>query len=207
MLILLRILFSGLFVYIVIQARDNARANLAAGDLTNAFWVGGGVITAIACAIVWAPFLGAKVSDPLTGGLINAPFVERKNYLLQFIRWCDKKGRSFLVRWLCFIEGVRAPWLPLAFVLGLKNSKPGSWLEKVYAREVFKFNNVENCMTAFQALQRHGIDPRPHPSPDVNVVLKSLERADAPDPEKLNVTPAPPPPKVQRDERIQIGKK
>jgi hypothetical protein len=207
MLILLRILFTGLFVYCVAQARDNARTNLAGGDLNNAFWVGTGVILAIACAIVWAPFLGAKVADPLTGGLVNSPPLETKNGFLQLIRWCDKKNRSFFVRWLCFIEGVRAPWLPIPYVLGLKNSRPGSWLEKVYALEVFKFNNAENCIAAFRALERHGIDPRPHPSPDVNVVLMSLERATAPDPAKLDVTPAPPPPKLQRDDRIRLGKK
>src|SRR5688572_27071612 len=124
MLIILRILFTGLFIYCVLEARENARENLAAGDLTNAFWVGAGVLSAIACAIVWAPYLGAKIADPLTGGLVNTPFDERKNYLLKFIRWCDKHERRCLARWLCFVEGVREPWMPMAFILGLKNSKP-----------------------------------------------------------------------------------
>jgi hypothetical protein len=53
MLVLLRIIFTGLFIYCIAQARDNARTNLAAGDMNNAFWVGAGVIVAIA-----ANFLG-----------------------------------------------------------------------------------------------------------------------------------------------------
>ena len=206
MLVLLRILFTGLFLYCVVQARDNARTNLAAGDLENALWVGGGVIVAIACAIVWAPYIGGKVADPLTGGMVNSPLVERKNWLLQLIRWLDKKGKSpRMIRALCFVEGVRAPWLPTAFNLGLKHSAPGSWLEKVYARELFKFNNAENCLRAFEALMRHGIDPRPHNNPDVNAVLLSLERGPAPEPDILAVPPAPPPPPLKRDERIRIG--
>jgi hypothetical protein len=206
MLILLRIIFTGTFLYCVVQARDNARDNLVAGDLTNAFWVGAGVITAIACAIVWAPYLGAKVADPLTGGMISSSTAERKNWLLQLIRWLDKKEKApALVRWLCFIEGVRAPWLPTAFNLGLRNAKPDSWLEKVYAREVFKFNNAGNCLRAFEALRRHGIDPRPHSSPDVNTVLLSLDRAPAPEPAIMEVPPAPPPPPLKRDDRIKIG--
>jgi hypothetical protein len=206
MLVLFRILFTAAFVYCVAQGRENARENLATGDLTNAFWVAAGVIAAIAAAIVWAPYLGSKVADPLTGGTINSPLDQRKNYLMQLIRWLDKK-RKFpaLVRWLCFVEGVRAPWLPTAFILGLAHSRPGSWLEKVYAREIFKFNNAENCMRAFHALQRHGIDPRPHANPDVNMVLMSLERSVAAEPGKLNVPAAPPSPPLQRDKRIRIG--
>jgi hypothetical protein len=206
MLVILRILFTGVFVYCVMQGRDNARLHLESGDMSNVFWLGCGVLTAIACAIVWAPYFGAKVADPLTGGMVNSPLVERKNHLLQFIRWLDKKKKHpGLVRWLCFIEGVRAPWLPTAFAIGLAHTREGSWLEKIYAREVFRFNNAENCLKAFRALQRHGIDPRPHSNPDVNIVLVSLERSVAPEPEKVPVPQAPPAPPVQRDPRIRIG--
>ena len=206
MLVILRIIFTGAFIYCIMQARDNAQTNLAAGDLTNAFWVAAGVIAAIAAAIVWAPYLGAKVADPLTGGMVNTPPAERKNLVMWLVRWLDKRGKHpGLIRWLCFIEGVRAPWLPTGFVIGLAHAKPGSWLEKVYAREVFRFNNAENCMKAFQALMRHGIDPRPHANPDVNIVLLSIDRAAAPDPVKLDVPSAPPPPPLERDRRIRIG--
>ena len=206
MLVILRILFTGLFFYCVVQARDNAQNNLVAGDMANAFWVGSGVLVAIACAIVWAPFIGGKIADPITGGMVNSDPIERPKRLLRLIRWLDKKERSpALIRYLCFIEGVRVPWLPTAFQLGLNHSKPGSWLEKVYAREVFRFNNVENCMRAFQVLQRHGIDPRPHNNPDVNTVLMSLERGSADTPEVMQVAPAPPPPTLKRNERIKIG--
>lgn len=208
MLVILRILFTGAFLYCIMQARDNARTNLQAGDLTNAFWVATGVITAIASALVWAPYLGAKVSDPLTMGMTTNPeSVERKNRLLQLIRWCDKRRHRAWVRWLCFLEAIRAPWLPTAYMIGLANARPGSWLEKVYALEVFKFSNAEQCMKAFEALQRHGIDPRPHASADVNLVLMSVERASITrqDPGKLPVPEAPPPPPLQRNERIRIG--
>ena len=207
MLVILRIIFTGLFLYCVVQARENARDNLVGGDLANAFWVGCGVLAAIASAIVWAPYLGGKIADPLAGGMVNSASAARKNWLLQLIRWLDKKEKSpALIRYLCFVEGVRAPWLPTAFFLGLEHSKPGSWMEKIYAKEVFKFNNAENCLKAFAALQRHGIDPRPHHNPDVNVVLVSLDRGPAPEPDIMPVPPSPPPPPLQRDGRIRIGK-
>lgn len=206
MLVLLRIIFTGAFLYCIAQGRDNARNNLQAGDLHNAFWLACGVITAIAAAVTWAPYLGAKVADPLTGGMVQTPPAGRRNAVLWLIRWLDKRNKnSALIRWLCFIEGVRAPWMPTGFIIGLNHAKPGSWLEKVYAKEVFRFNNAENCMKAFQALMRHGIDPRPHHSPDVNIVLLSTERSVAPEPAKLDVPTAPPPPPLERNPRIRIG--
>ncbi len=206
MLLILRIIFTGLFFYCVVQARDNAENNLVAGDMTNAFWVGAGVIVAIVCAATWAPYIGGKVADPMAGGMVNSEPIERPKRLLRIIRWLDAKERSpGLIRFLCFIEGVRVPWLPTAFKIGLRHAKPGSWLEKVYAREVFRFNNVESCMRAFEVLQRHGIDPRPHNNPDVNTALMSLDRGAAPDPSLMHVAPAPPPPPLKRNERIKIG--
>ena len=206
MLVILRIIFTGLFFYCVVQARDNAENNLVAGDLNNAFWVGAGVLAAIACAIVWAPFIGGKIAGPMTGSMVNSEPIERPKRLLRIIRWLDKKERSpALIRFLCFIEGVRVPWLPTAFQIGLTHSKPGSWLEKIYAREVFRFNNVERCMRAFEVLQRHGIDPRPHHNPDVNTALMSLDRGAAPDPSLMQISPAPPPSPPKRNERIKIG--
>ena len=206
MLVLLRIVFTGLFIYCMLQARDDAPTAQGTDDLSVAFWLVIGVITGILCAATWAPFLGAKIADPLTGGWTDSQLDERKNYLLQMIRWFDKRHKAALVRWLCFIEGVRAPWLPTAFILGLKNAKPDSWLEKVYAREVWRFNHSENCVKAFEALQRHGIDPRPHHHNEVNIALVSRERRVTPDRPPMEVPPGPPAPKLERNERIRIGK-
>ena len=64
-MVLLRIIFTSAFIYCAVQARDNARDNLMSGDLANAFWVGAAVIAAIACAIVWAPYIGGKVAEPM----------------------------------------------------------------------------------------------------------------------------------------------
>jgi hypothetical protein len=207
MLILLRIIFGAAFLYGINQARLNAQNNTISGDMTNAFWLGLDVVLALLCAVVWAPYFGEKVADPLTGGLVQSTYVERKGRLLKLAQALETRGRHRTAAWLCFIQGVRTPWLPTAFVMGLKNARPGSWLEKIYAREVFKFNNAEHCVTAFQALQRHGIDPRPHKNADVNVVLLSLEKSVKADPEMLHVEPAPPAPPIERDPRIQLGPK
>lgn len=207
MLVLLRIIFGGLFLYCINEARLNARLDPQNGDLTDAGWLALTIIVAIACAAVWAPYFGEKISDPITGGMIRGSHIEREGRLVKAIRWLEARGHRRLAAWICFVEGVRRPWLPAAFVLGLQNAPPGSWLEKVYAREVFQFNNAENCMKAFQILQRHGIDPRPHKNPDVNMVLVSLERSVKPEPQPIQVQAAPPRAAIARDSRIRLGGK
>lgn len=205
MLVILRIIFGGLIYWAFKEARMNALINPMYGDLSNAYWVAVVVILAIANAMVWAPYFGEKVADPLTGGTINAEYKEPKNWLLKLIRICEKHNMRRAVGFLCFVEGVRAPYLPTAFVIGMNNARPGSWFEKIYAKEVFKFNNVQNCMRAFTLLKRHGIDPRPHAMPGVNLALYSLEHEVRATPEPLDVPEAPPPPKLERDKRIDIG--
>jgi len=183
----------------------NAQVNPMYGDLGNAFWVATVVILAMANGIVWAPYFANKISDPLTGGTIDAEYKGDAGLIMRAIRWFDKRQKHEVVRWLCFIEGIRKPWLPAAFAIGLANTGPGSWLEKVYATEVFKFNNATNCLKAYEALKRHGIDPRPHHNPGVNLVLISQDHEIKATPATVEVPTAPPPPKLERDERINLG--
>ncbi|MGV3771884.1 MAG: hypothetical protein ACO1QB_03220 [Verrucomicrobiales bacterium] len=205
MLALLRIITTAALIYCVNQARLSGQNNSIAGDLNNAFWLGGGVLVALVCAASWAPLIGERVADPLSGGLVNSPFVEPKNRLMKLIRWSDKKGYRRLVVLLCFIEGVRAPWLPAGFAIGMRAAKEGSWFQKIYAREVFRFNNAENVIAAYRILRQHGIDPRPHANTDINLVLLSEEQVAKAPPEKLKVKETRPILNVQRDKRIKIG--
>lgn len=205
MLIVLRIIFGALIYWAFKEARMNAQLNPMSGDLSNAYWVAMVVILAIANSAVWAPYFGEKLGDPLAGGTINAEYKEPKNYILKLIRFCEGHGWRSFVTFLCFIEGVRTPMLPAPFVIGMNNARPGSWLEKVYAKEVFKFNNAQNCLRAYKILKGHGVDPGAHAMPGVNLVLISSEHEVKESPAPLDVPEAPPPPKIERDKRIDIG--
>jgi len=205
MWVILRILFAVLMYGAFKEARFNAQVNPMHGDISNAFWVAVVVFLAMANGIVWAPYFAEKVSDPLTGGTINAEYKGDTGILLRAIRWFEKRHASAAVRWLCFMEGCRRPWLPTAFAIGLNHTAPGSWLEKVYATEVFKFNNAQNCLKAYQALKGHGIDPRPHHNPGVNLVLMSHDQEIKDTPATVEVPAAPPPPPIERNKRIKLG--
>jgi len=161
-------------------------------------------LLAIANAVVWAPYFGDALSEPLTGVMVRSTYVERKNYLLRLIHWLENRGHRRSTLFFCFLEGVHHPMRPTAFVIGLKNARPGSWLEKVYALELFKFDNAQHCMMAYQALRRRGIDPRPHHNPEVNMVLLTVDREVRPAPEPIPVPAAAPPPPPKRDRRIRL---
>jgi hypothetical protein len=201
---LLRIGFPAALLYVMKLARDNARVAPDTGDLTNAYYVALSVSLAIGLAIVWAPFVGGKLADPLAGVYTEGAFAEQRRRLLRLCRWLETRGWRRLATWFCFLEGVNHPWLPTAFVIGLRNARPGSWLEKVYAKEVFKFDNAQHCLRAYDALRRHGIDPGPHHRGDVNLLLRGHQRVVRPDPEPVALPPAPPPPAPKRNPRIRL---
>jgi hypothetical protein len=109
---------------------------------------------------------------------------------------------------LCFLEGVRHPRLPAQFVIGMNHARPGSWLEKVFAREVYKFSNVANAAKAREILRvRHNADPGPHARIEVNLALLADERVPRPEVGVVTVPAAPPPPPLTRNESIRLFSK
>lgn len=203
MLTIVRFLLLGALGYGFYRADLNARLYPNSGDLMNAFWVAYCVIIGMFTAFAWAPAIGGKVADPLTGIYVADSTPERKNYLLRLIRWLDGHQRRRLTRWLCFLEGVRHPWMPSQFIIGLNNAKRGSWLELAYAREVYRFNNAKNCVQAYEVLRRHGKTVPPHANSEVNLMLASIEKPTRPPSPPLAVPTSQAPP-MRRNLRIKL---
>ncbi len=203
-LLVLRLLFGAGLAYGFVKVLQNEQTAPQTGDLTNAFYLALCVILAVANAVVWAPVLGEAISEPLTGVMTKSTYVDRKNHLLCFIHWLENRGLRRWTLFFCFLEGIRCPDRPAAFVIGLHNARPGSWLEKTYALQLFRFDNAQNCMQAYEALRRHRIDPRPHHNPEVNMFLLTLDREVRAAPEPICVPPAPPAPPPKRNRRIQL---
>jgi hypothetical protein len=205
MLVILRIIFTSALVYTFNQAWKAGGVDRPYDDMTGSVFLIVAVFLGIACACVWAPYFGAKVADPLTGGLVQSPHMERSRLVLKLIRWAESRKLRRLALLLCFIEGVRYPWLPSAFLMGLKNARAGSWLEKIFAREVYRFNNIQNCLLASQILERHGVQVRSHEHTEVNLALNALDRDPRPEAPILAIPPADPPPAPKRNFRIELG--
>src|SRR5512140_3267533 len=104
MLIVLRILFGAALFYELMQGVKSAPGAMGAGDTTGAYYLAVCVGWALLNAVVWAPYFGAKVSDPLTGMMTGSTYVERTNWVLRGIRRCEARHWRRLVVFLCFWE-------------------------------------------------------------------------------------------------------
>lgn len=204
MLIALRIIFGVALACAFVDARNYSASHANAVDVFNAMHVAICAIFGIANAIVWAPYVGAKLSDPLTGAMVDSTYVDQKNQLLRLTRWLNYRGHRKFTVLFSFLEGIHKPDNPTAFIIGLKNARPGSWFEKVFAREVYRFENIQNCVQAYSALQQRGIDPGFHAKQEVNLALRSLSRTARPDPEKLEIPTAEPARQLRRNPRVRL---
>jgi hypothetical protein len=87
----------------------------------------------------------------------------------------------------------------------LRSVKPGSFLEKCFAKEVFKYSNIQNCLAAYKILtERHGVTPPLHHQPEVNMAIANLTRERPPDPVKYQIQAAPQPQRAARNPRIKL---
>lgn len=204
MLAVLRILFGfALFAWLG-KAVDVAGANPQTEGTTDAGFLAVAVFLAIANAVVWAPWVGQLLADPMTGAFTTGHPADFTNATLQLAHKLALRRWRRAAVFFAFLEGVRHPDLPGAFVLGMQQAREGSWLEKVFAREVWRFDNADHCLEAWKILRRSGIEPDLHRRPEVNLLLVAQTREVPPPPSLLEVPPAPPAPKPVRNPRIRI---
>jgi hypothetical protein len=175
MILLLRIAAVGALGYGLVQVAKQSGAGEGArtDELAHAFWLAFSLVIGVVTALLWAPAVADRAANPLTVGTTSGPGAELPHRLLRLIRTCERRGWRRLARWLSFLEGVRHPWRPAPFVIGMNTSEPGSWLERVFAQEVYRFTNVENCVRAYEILCRHGRRPAPHARDEVNRSIAS----------------------------------
>src|SRR5690349_7821583 len=148
MLFLVRIPLTILFAYTLIKATLRY-PELLGGDVV--FLLGYGLAGAVVMAILWAPVNGEKLSDPITSTLTQETSLPpQTNQLIRWITWLQIRGYHRPALLLVFVEGIRHPDLPQPALLGLRSVRPGSLLERWFAREVYKFNNVQNCLHAYK---------------------------------------------------------
>lgn len=203
-LLALRIFLTGAFLYYLRLAASEAEADLNQ-DVVNAGRFAMAIITGFAAALTWAPVFGESVAGPVTGLMTDGAVSEDNSWWVRLAKRFEARGWRRRATLICFLEGVRRPNLPAAFVIGMHNARPGSWVERAFAREVWQFNSVANAIVAHAILTlRHDEMPQAHPSPEVNLALMANLREPAPEPEIVALPPAPPAPVLQRNPRIRI---
>ena len=203
MLIFVRIPLTLLYIYSIYRASVSEAAYSGPQMVGLTLYV---LLGAIVMAALWAPVIGAKLSDPLTSALTQETSLPADpNRLVTRIRHLQRRGHHHLALLLVFVEGMRHPDLPQASVLGLRSVRPGSLLEKWFAREVYHFNNIQNCLHAYTILkERHGIILPLHKQAEVNLAIVSLDRKPPPEPAKVPLKPSEPAPPPARNPRIKL---
>jgi hypothetical protein len=206
LLFLVRIPLTLLFAWSLAKALLR-ESELSGGDMV--FLLGYALAGAVVMAILWAPVVGEKLSDPVTSTLTRETSLPPKtNTLVQWITYLQRRGYHRPALLLVFIEGIRHPDLPQPALLGLRSVRPGSFLEKCLAKEVYKFNNVQNCLHAYKILtERHGIIPPLHKHPEVNLALMNLNRERPPEPAKIELKPTTEAAPPARNPRIRLFEK
>lgn len=204
MLVLFRLLFTGLFLGLIARMRQDGPGSVGS-DLASAGWLALAILAGIAAACTWAPVLGHAVAAPLSDLHLDGSLSAGRGGLMRAIRWTSRRGWRRTTLGLCFLEGVVHPHLPAHFAVGLEHARPGSWLEKVFAREVYRFSNLPNCLRAHAVLRsNHGLDPGPHSNPEVNLALLNVRREERPSPPPMTLPAAPAPPLPERHPSIRL---
>lgn len=177
---------------------------LSGGDMI--LLLGYGLLGSIIVAILWAPVIGEKLSGTITGSLTDETSLPaHSNSIVSSIQKLQLRGYHRPALLLVFLEGMRHPDLPQAALLGLRSSRPGSFLEKAFAKEVYHFNNIQNCLLAYKILtERHHFVPPLHKQPEVNLAILNLTRQPPPEPAKLQIATAATPATPERNRRIRL---
>jgi hypothetical protein len=201
----LRILFPSLYLLCLHWGSRAATAN-PSGIITlfEISCICACLLLALATGLVWAPFVGEKLAQPVTDMLTGGAGQEYETVVLRWARWAGLGGRPRLCLWLCHLEGLDHPTWPAAFVLGLNHAAAGTWHEGYFARRVYEFENVHNCARAHAILERRGEPPPPHPHPEIRLRLERFHALPPADRAPLLLTPAELPPALQRNPRIQL---
>jgi hypothetical protein len=202
MIILLRIVFGAGLLGVMFFASQESGRNIA-GDVTPGFFLALGLILALANAIVWASWIGERIAGPLDSMYVGKGAHAAPHLGLRLARKAAARGHRRLAVLLAFVEGVRHPDFSGAFIVGMRNARPGGWLEKVFAREVYRFDGVDNCVQAYTILKQHGLKPPPHENQEIRGVLRSLDHQGKPPAQPLAV-PKAPEVEIQRNPRIRL---
>jgi hypothetical protein len=203
MLLFVRIPLTVLFAYSLYRATQRY-PELSGGDMI--FLLGYALAGSVFVAVLWAPVIGDKLSDPLVSALnCETSLPSDPNLLVQSIRWLQIRQWHRPALLLVFLEGLRHPNLPQPALLGLLSVRPGSFLEKCFAKEVFRYNNIQNCLQAYKILkERHGVTPPLHTHPEVNLAISNLTRERPPEPAKFQLNPGPVKPRAERNPGIKL---
>lgn len=171
MMTLLRIILTGALLSSLYGAEAYAHAHPAGNGGMDALFLAVAMVIALPTSIVWTPVFADIIFGGILDALNDGAFIDTERQLPKWIERAAARKWHHLTAWLCFLETMEHPELPDAFVIGMEHATPGSWLERLFAREVYRSNRVPHCIKAATILEQHGINPSTHINGEINLLL------------------------------------
>lgn len=205
MIFLLRIASLAVFVYYAKEVSVMQPVAPTGSLLQDLPLIGEFLFVALFNAVLWAPWFGEKLSATVTGSIVSHDSDADATYWShRAIHWLrHHRFRRVALCW-CVLEGLNRPWMPHPFAEGMKMAKKDSWLAAVFAREVYRFSNVYNCLEAYRILKRRGPKPGLHKLQEINLFIVESEKEVRPAREPLPAPDHVPDPPMKRDRRIEL---
>jgi hypothetical protein len=200
----LRILFPAAFILCLLEGAEMSRSAANLWDVEGLFYALLALLMAMGAGMVWAPWIGEKIADPLTNMLTSGDTIEGDHPVTKLVNALLLRGWRRTALAVCFLETLRHEHAPTIAWIALQNSPPGSWLEREFAWTVYRHHNAAHCVAAHRILRRHGIKPGPHVDPMVMLFIQADEQQPKAAHPPVELPPAPAPPGLQRDPRIRL---
>ncbi len=209
MLFLCRLVFGGCMIWSIhLAIQLSNRTNMQRAELPEiGFSMAVLLVLALLNAIVWAPYIGAKIADPIAGMFTRSSFSWHRSKIYKHILRLEHKKKYKTAAWTAYFYGLMRPNEPEVFYSGMQNSVPSSYLQKYFAEKVYQFLNARRCLEAYTILKSLGWEPVRHREQSINRLIMVHFSQKRERPSKLELLSAPPLSTLARNVNITLPKK
>lgn len=165
------------------------------------------MLLGIANAVLWTPVIGRAIAEPVAGNFTRSSPSWERSRIYKTIMRLERQKRHLMASWVAWFTGIFKPMEPEVFYVGLQNARPGSYLQRHFARKVYGFMNARRCLEAFSILKSLGCEPPKHREQSINSIILAFDKPGSNPVEKVFVPNLPPPTELVRNPRISLPRK
>lgn len=158
-------------------------------------------------AIVWTPYIGAKIADPISGMFTRSSFSWNRSKIYKYILKLESRNKYKTAAWVAYFYGFRRPNEPEIFYSGMRNAMPDSYLQKYFAQRVYHFLNARRCLEAYSILKSLGWEPARHREQSINRLIMVHFAEKKQELPKFQIPNIPPPSELVRNTNITLPRR
>lgn len=208
MLVLLRIIFGVGMLYAIQFAVDTSHETPLSHTNVQHVTIPMVILLflGVANAIVWAPVVGNMIASPIAGSFTRSSFSWKRSRLYKHLLKLEARKKFNQVAWNAYFSGWFRSREPELFYMGMKNARPGGFLQKYFAYKVYGFLHGIRCLEAYFILSSLGENPPKHREQSINALIIAATKTRSKSNERVNVPCVPPAQELIRNEKISLPK-